>query len=101
MKERRRWKCQRHDSHIPTAATKPWKSGKPKPGFPLSHSTVFLSQIQNRKEPGGGVASRPPPGSSFDENMLGAMAGTPGDVDLPEPFGPAIIVRTGTRSQAA
>jgi hypothetical protein len=71
MKERRRWKCRAvdteenqeqvslrvhspwkspRDSHIPTAATKPGKSGKPKPGFPLSHGTVFLSQIQNRKE---------------------------------------------------
>ena len=28
----------RRDSHIPTApATTPWKSGKPKAGFPLSH----------------------------------------------------------------
>ena len=74
------WKSLR-DSHIPTAATKPWKSGKPKPGFPLSHSTSSLSQIQ----PKGGLAavrSAPAsrlilydkyilsPGSFLDENML-------------------------------
>src|ERR1039458_10248259 len=29
------------DSHIPTAATKQWKSGKPKTGFPLSHCLRF------------------------------------------------------------
>ena len=30
------------DSHIPTApATRPWKSGKPKTGFPLSHSHLL------------------------------------------------------------
>jgi hypothetical protein len=30
------------DSHIPTApATRPWKSGKPKTGLPLSHSHSF------------------------------------------------------------
>src|SRR5579864_8052065 len=36
--------------------------------FPTARFLLF--QIQNRKEPGGGVASRPPPGSSFNENML-------------------------------
>jgi hypothetical protein len=31
------------DSHIPTAlAAAEWKSGKPKPGFPLSHRHYFL-----------------------------------------------------------
>jgi hypothetical protein len=35
------WKSLR-DSHIPTAATKQWKSGKPKTGFPLSHCMVSL-----------------------------------------------------------
>jgi hypothetical protein len=31
------------DSHIPTApTTRPWKSGKPKAGFPLSHSHLSL-----------------------------------------------------------
>jgi hypothetical protein len=30
------------DSHIPTApAARPWKSGKPKTGFPLSHRHSF------------------------------------------------------------
>lgn len=38
------------DSHIPTAATRPWTSGKPKTGFPLSHSTVF--DIPNSKQKG-------------------------------------------------
>jgi len=33
----------RRDSHIPTApATRPWKSGKPKAGFPLSHSHLYI-----------------------------------------------------------
>src|SRR5436190_18024313 len=42
------------DSHIPTAATKQWKSGKPKAGFPLSHCLRFslYSQIQK-----GGLAA--------------------------------------------
>ncbi len=36
------------DSHIPTApATRPWKSGKPKTGFPLSHS--HLSRVEQTK----------------------------------------------------
>ena len=38
----------RRDSHIPTApATRLWKSGKPKTGFPLSHS--HLSQIETKQ----------------------------------------------------
>ena len=35
------WKSLR-DSHIPTAATKQWESGKPEAGFPLSHCMVSL-----------------------------------------------------------
>jgi len=44
------------DSHIPTAATKQWKSGKPKAGFPLSHCLRFAFDDQFRKEAGGGAS---------------------------------------------
>ena len=39
------------DSHIPTApATRPWKSGKPNAGFPLSHSHLYIwSRNKNRR----------------------------------------------------
>jgi hypothetical protein len=42
------------DSHIPTAATKQWKSGKPKAGFPLSHCLRFAFDDQIQK---GGPAA--------------------------------------------
>src|SRR5687767_7925304 len=58
------------DSHIPTAATKQWKSGKPKAGFPLSHSSASLIYFPIRKEAWRRIASLPPPGSFLDENML-------------------------------
>src|SRR2546428_13229613 len=47
------WKSLR-DSHIPTAATKQWKSGKPKAGFPLSHCLLFSFYDQIQK---GGLAA--------------------------------------------
>jgi hypothetical protein len=42
------------DSHIPTARRRPgWKSGKPQPGFPLSHAgratTATVHYAQNQK----------------------------------------------------
>jgi hypothetical protein len=42
------------DSHISTAATKQWKSGKPKAGFPLSHCLRFAFYHQVQK---GGLAA--------------------------------------------
>src|ERR1019366_6030998 len=42
------------DPHIPTAATKQWKSGKPKTGFPLSHCLRFAFYDQIQK---GGLAA--------------------------------------------
>ena len=53
----------------------PWKSGNPKAGFPLSHRPDSSSpQNQNqRKEAWRRVASLPPPGSFFNENMLMLM----------------------------
>src|SRR5713101_618175 len=55
------------DSHIPTARLRPgWKSGKPKPGFPLSHAglatTSSVPLFQNPKPRKG---SRPPRGLLF------------------------------------
>jgi hypothetical protein len=50
----RPWKSLR-DSHIPTAPTTQWKSGKPKTGFPLSHCTIPPSH-SNQK--GGPAADR-------------------------------------------
>src|SRR6185503_5012522 len=51
------------DFHIPTArASRPWESGKPKPGFPLSHRRSRrrpLFSLSNRKTKKG---SRPPSG---------------------------------------
>src|SRR5208283_1475741 len=42
------------DSHIPTAATQQWKSGKPKAGFPLFHCLRFAFHDQIQK---GGLAA--------------------------------------------
>jgi hypothetical protein len=53
-------------SHRPDAA---WKSGKPKAGFPLSHS-LFSLQTKSRKETLRRIASLPPSGSFFNEKML-------------------------------
>jgi hypothetical protein len=56
-----------------TPTTSPWKSGNPKPGFPLSHRPHSPSpQTKNKTKKGGleAVASLPPPGSFFNENML-------------------------------
>src|SRR5258708_39043710 len=53
-------------SHHPGCA---WKSGKPKAGFPLSHS-LFLSQNPNQKGGLAAVAPLPPSGSFFNEKML-------------------------------
>ena len=49
------WKSLR-DSHIPTAATKQWKSGKPKTGFPLSTATGCLFRPNSERRPGGGAS---------------------------------------------
>jgi hypothetical protein len=49
----RPWKSLR-DSHIPTVPAKPWKSGKPKTGFPLSHSTIYCFRSNQKGGPGGG-----------------------------------------------
>jgi hypothetical protein len=56
----RPWKSLR-DFHIPTAATKPWESGKPKAGLPLFHGTAILNQNSIRK--GGLAAGRFAPAS--------------------------------------
>ena len=47
----------RADFHIPTAATKQWKSGKPKPGFPLSPCNVSLIERTKTKTKKGGLAA--------------------------------------------
>jgi hypothetical protein len=52
----------RRDSHIPTAQLRPgWKSGKPKAGFPLSHTwlatVTIVSSSENQKTKKG---NRPP-----------------------------------------
>jgi hypothetical protein len=43
------WKSRR-DFHIPTSPARPRKSGKPKPGFPLSLSTALVISNPTRKE---------------------------------------------------
>ena len=47
----------RADFHIPTAPTKQWKSGKPKPGFPLSPCNVSLIERTKTKTKKGGLAA--------------------------------------------
>jgi hypothetical protein len=43
---------ERRDSHIPTApATRRWKSGKPRAGFPLSHRLLVGEGRKNQKQP--------------------------------------------------
>jgi hypothetical protein len=69
----RPWKS-RCDFHIPTAATKPWKSGKPEAGFPLSHSPDFPLLINFKKE-AWRRSFGPSPGSLFDWNMLATELG--------------------------
>ena len=77
MSERRRQKCRAMDAEenqrqvslrapppleiadgaiptFPPTATRPWKSGKPKAGFPLSRSTVCDLEFKTERRPGGG-----------------------------------------------